>query len=76
MVVIVESKEMMVNKVKKEKRLQKAMTDVWQPHVKRNDTKGSLKKYLSLSYCEILSVHAQTKNDKLLTVTWDQVSGE
>ena len=74
MVVIVEGIEMTDMKVNEEKRLQKEMTDVWLPYVKKNGTVGIRKKYMSLSYCEILSVHAQAKNDKLPTVGWDQVT--
>ena len=54
MVVIAETIEMMVTKVKKEKRMRRATTDVWLPYVKRNDTQGGLKKYHSVSYCKIM----------------------
>ena len=52
MVVIAKTIEMMVTKVKKDKRMQNAMMEVWLPYVKKNDTQCCLKKYLSLSYCE------------------------
>jgi hypothetical protein len=44
MVVIVETREMMVPKARKEKTMQKATTDVWLPYYKWNDTPGQLKK--------------------------------
>ena len=35
-----ETIEMMVTKVKKEKRMRRATTDVWLPYIKRNGTRG------------------------------------